>query len=252
MSMESPSPSFYHRDMNVRSTAASLQPLHVTLVEDDVELRDAILAPALRAAGCSVAAAGSAAELYRSLVERRADVVVLDISLPDSSGFDVARHLRQNSTVGIVIITGRSTAADRVRGLDLGADAYLTKPVDADVLCATVRSVARRLASTGVAPEARRPWRLDADGWRLLAPDSIGIDLSATERTLLQLLFATANATVQRDTLIAALTDDANAFDPHRLDMVMHRLRRKLIDAGMPSLPLHTVRGVGYVLVPGR
>lgn len=254
MSMESRSPTSYDWDMNVRSVAASTQPLHVTLVEDDVELRDAILGPALRAAGCSVAAAGSAAELYRALVERRPDVVVLDISLPDGSGFDVARHLRQNSSVGIVIITGRSTAADRVRGLDLGADAYLTKPVDAEVLCATVRSVARRLAPAPApaAPEVRKPWRLDADGWRLLAPDSIGVDLSATERTLLQLLFGAANATVQRDTLIAALTDDANAFDPHRLDMVMHRLRRKLADAGMPALPLHTVRGVGYVLVPAR
>lgn len=253
MSMELASPSFYHRDMNVRSAAALSQPLHVTLVEDDVELRDAILGPALRDAGCSVAVAGSAAELYRVLVERRPDVVVLDISLPDGSGFDVARHLRQNSSVGIVIITGRAAPADRVRGLDLGADAYLTKPVDAEVLCATVRSVARRLApAPPLVADVRRPWRLDADGWRLLAPDSLGVDLSATERTLLQLLFATANATVQRDRLIAALTDDANAFDPHRLDMVMHRLRRKLADAGLPSLPLHTVRGVGYVLVPGR
>lgn len=252
MSMESRSPTSYDWDMNVRAVS-SPQTLHVTLVEDDVELRDAILGPALRAAGCSVAAAGSAAELYRALVERRPDVVVLDVSLPDGSGFDVARHLRANSNVGIIILTGRVTAADRVRGLDLGADAYLTKPVDAEVLCATVRSVARRLVPAApVVAEVRKPWRLDADGWRLLAPEGAGTDLSATERTLMQLLFATANATVQRDTLIAALTDDANAFDPHRLDMVMHRLRRKLVDAGMPALPLHTVRGVGYVLVPAR
>ncbi|HWU51514.1 MAG TPA: response regulator, partial [Tahibacter sp.] len=108
-----------------------------------MELRDAILAPALRADGCSVVVAGSAAELYRAMLDRMPEIVVLDIRLPDQSGFEVARYLRENSSVGIVMLTGRVTAADRVRGLDLGADAYLTKPVDAAVVCATVRSVAR-------------------------------------------------------------------------------------------------------------
>lgn len=220
----------------------------MTLVEDDVELRDAILVPALRAAGCSVAVAGSAAEFYRTMVERSPEIVVLDVSLPDQSGFDVARHLRANSAVGIVILTGRATTADRVRGLDLGADAYLTKPVDAEVLCSTVRSVARRLDPSP--PQQPPAWSLGADGWRLVSPQGSAIDLGAAERQLLQLLFAAPNTTVQREKLIAALTEDTNAFDPHRLDMVMHRLRRKLADGGMPPLPLHTVRGVGYVLVP--
>ncbi len=234
--------------MSPRSAALQSPSLHVALVEDDAELRDAILAPALRADGCSVVVAGSAAELYRAMLERMPEIVVLDIRLPDQSGFEVARYLRGNSAVGIVMLTGRVTAADRVRGLDLGADAYLTKPVDAAVVCATVRSVARRLATPVRSGGA---WALGADGWRLMAPDGVTVDLSATERVLLQLLFAAANSTVQRDTLIAALADDADTFDPHRLDMVMHRLRRKLVDSGMPTLPLHTVRGVGYVLVPG-
>lgn len=234
--------------MSPRSAALQSPSLHVALVEDDAELRDAILAPALRADGCSVVVAGSAAELYRAMLERMPEIVVLDIRLPDQSGFEVARYLRGNSAVGIVMLTGRVTAADRVRGLDFGADAYLTKPVDAAVVCATVRSVARRLATPVRSGGA---WALGADGWRLMAPDGVTVDLSATERVLLQLLFAAANSTVQRDTLIAALADDADTFDPHRLDMVMHRLRRKLVDSGMPTLPLHTVRGVGYVLVPG-
>lgn len=234
--------------MSFRSAALQSSSLHVVLVEDDAELRDAILAPALRADGCSVVAAGSAAELYRAMLDRMPEIVVLDIRLPDQSGFEVARYLRGNSNVGIVMLTGRVTAADRVRGLDLGADAYLTKPVDAAVVCATVRSVARRLSSS---VRGGGTWALGADGWRLIAPDGVTVDLSATERVLLQLLFAAANTTVQREALIAALADDTDTFDPHRLDMVMHRLRRKLVDGGMPALPLHTVRGVGYVLVPG-
>jgi two-component system response regulator PhoP len=220
--------------------------LHVVLVEDDAELRDAILVPALADAGCSVIGVGSAAELYRAIVGRPPDVVVLDVGLPDESGFEVARHLRSNSDVGIVLLTGRASAIDFVHGLDLGADAYLSKPVEPAVLCATVRSVARRLKRV---PDPGNAWRLDADGWSLVVPDGSAVPLSAAERDLLRPLFATPGVPVPRDALIARLTHDACAFDPHRLDMLMHRLRRKLADGGMPPLPLRAVRGVGYVWV---
>lgn len=221
--------------------------LDVVLVEDDAELRDAILAPALAAAGCRVLGVGSAAELYRAIAGRTPDVLVLDIGLPDESGFEIARHLREHSDVGIVMLTTRSAAADRVRGLDGGADAFLPKPVDVDVLCATVRSIGRRLKR--LSPAAQAGWRLDADGWRLVAPDGAAVPLNAMERQLLRRLTETPGAPVRREQVIAALADDLQAFDPHRLDVLMHRLRRKLADSGMPPLPLRTVRGVGYVLV---
>jgi DNA-binding response OmpR family regulator len=224
-------------------------PLHVVLVEDDAELRDAIFAPALVAAGCSVVGVGSAAELYRAVVARAPDVLVLDIGLPDENGFQIASHFRAHSDVGIIMLTSRASAADRVRGLDGGADAFLPKPVDVDVLCATVRSVERRLRRPSGASVDR--WALEADGWRLVAPDGMALSLNAMERALLQRLFATPNMPIGREQLIAELVDDTHAFDPHRLDMLMHRLRRKLAGGGMPGLPLRAVRGSGYVLVAG-
>lgn len=222
-------------------------PLDVVLVEDDAELRDAILAPALAAAGCRVLGVGSAAELYRAIAGRTPDVLVLDIGLPGESGFEIARHLREHSDVGIVMLTTRTAAVDRVRGLDDGADAFLPKPVDVEVLCATVRSIGRRLRRHS--PAAQTGWRLEADGWRLVAPDGTAVPLNAMERQLLRRLTLAPGAPVRREQVIAALADDLQTFDPHRLDVLMHRLRRKLADSGMPPLPLRTVRGVGYVLV---
>jgi DNA-binding response OmpR family regulator len=221
--------------------------LQVVLVEDDAEFRDAILAPALVAAGCSVIGVGSAAELYRFLVGITPDVLVLDIVLPDESGFEIARHVREHSEIGIIMLTHASAAVDRVRGLDGGADAYLPKPVDVDVLCATVRSVARRLKR--VPRDVVHQWALDANGWHLVDPGGKAMPLTAMERRVLRRLFATPNAPVQREAMIADLTEDLHMFDPHRLDMLMHRLRRKVVDNGMPPLPLRAVRGVGYVLV---
>lgn len=228
--------------------SGSPQPrLRVVVVEDDQELREAILVPALIEAGNAASGVGSAGALYRALLNGRPDIVVLDIGLPDESGLEVARHLRATSALGIILLTSRTAVADRVRGLDLGADAYLPKPIDPDVLCATVRSLARRLQP----PAERAPrWALEADGWRLDAPHGAALPLSSSERAVLQRLFATPGVPVPRDALIAGLTDDAYTFDPHRLDMLVHRLRRKLTEAGLPVLPLRAVRGVGYVLVP--
>lgn len=220
--------------------------LHVALVEDDAELRDVIFAPALAAAGCKVTGVGSAAEFYKLLVVGAPDIVVLDVLLPDESGFEIARHLREHSDVGIIMLTSLAAAADRIRGLHGGADDYLPKPVDVDVLCATVRSLARRLKPLPVEP---RHWGFGADGWRLVEPQGRAISLNEVERCVLHRLLATPNVTVPRETLIADLTDDMHAFDPHRLDMVMHRLRRKVLDSGMMPLPLRTVRGVGYAWV---
>lgn len=241
----------YHVAMRRSASVPSSRPkvpLRVILVEDDAELRDAILAPALAAAGCDVIGVGSAAELYRVMVGRSPDVIVLDIVLPDESGFEVARHLRQHSDVGIIMLTHLSSAADRVRGLDRGADAYLPKPIDIDVLCATLRSVARRLKRLPPESSVFR-WALDADGWRLVDPDGRSISLSATERCLLRRLFATPNQAVRREEIIEDLAEDLQEFDPQRLDMLVHRLRRKLGSSGMPELPLHSLRGLGYVLV---
>jgi DNA-binding response OmpR family regulator len=230
--------------------------MHIAVLEDDAELREAILLPALRDFGFAVTGAGTAAELYRYMLRQRFDMVVLDIGLPDEDGLTVARHLRELSDLGIVMLTGNRGKQDHLRALTLGADAYLSKPVDMEVLAATLHSLARRLKSAGSGPaqntaaeQAAGQWHLDTDGWCLVAPNGTFLALTAPERRLLHTLIAAAGQPVSREALIAALCEDVYDFDPHRLEMLVHRLRRKAADAHAGVLPLLTSRGNGYLFV---
>jgi DNA-binding response OmpR family regulator len=225
--------------------------LRIVLLEDDALLRDRILLPGLANYGFVVDGMETAAELDRQLLTHVADIVVLDVGLPDADGFEVARGLRQRfPDIGIVMLTGRGETPDRVRGLSQGADAYLSKPVEIDLLAATLHTLARRVQRTPPAAAARE-WRLDANGWCLLAPAGESIALTKTERRLLQPLVAANGDVVVRETLIAALTDNVHDFDPHRIDSMIHRLRRKVAGATGAQLPLLAVHGEGYVFNAG-
>lgn len=230
------------------------RPLRIALLEDDRELRERILLPGLADFGFVVTGTGTAAELYRSMLTRTFDIVVLDMGLPDEDGLTVAQHLRDISTMGIVMLTGNHGRRDRVQALTVGADAFLSKPVDIEVLAATLHSLGRRLAADSSAPAALAPapattWHLDTDGWRLLSPTGTALPLTAPERSLLGTLVAARGQPVTREALIAALCSDVYDFDPHRLEMLVHRLRRKAVDAGIDPLPLLTARGRGYLFV---
>jgi DNA-binding response OmpR family regulator len=230
------------------STAAAPS-LHVLLLEDDDLLRDRVLAPKLKQFGFEVAAIGRAADLERQIRRRRPDIVLLDVGLPDRDGFEVARQLRaEGAGIGIVMLTGRGEAG-HVRGLLEGADAYLSKPVDIDVLVATLHSLARRLRMVPAAAPAGGGWRLDADGWCLIAPSGDVVALTKTERRLLEALMEKSNCVVPREALIGALTRDVYDFDTHRLDSLIHRLRKKVLNVIGEPLPLNAVHGEGYVLV---
>ena len=232
---------------------SDVEPLHVLLLEDDDLLRDQILMPNLARLGFAVRAASHPDQLASMMRQRVPDLVVLDIGLPGRDGFDVTRQLHaQYPHIGVVMLTGRGSDVDRVRGLSEGADAYLAKPVDIDVLGATLHSVARRLRKASGAPTSSRGWQLDATGWRLQSPQGEDVALTRTEARLLAALLDTPNDVVSREQLIGRLTDNAYDFDPHRLDSIVHRLRRKVRQVLGMSLPLNAVHGEGYVLVqPG-
>lgn len=240
-------------------TAAPRQPqrrLRVAVLEDDAELRENILVPGLGDFGFDIIGAGTAAELYRHMLKRPFDMVVLDIGLPDEDGLSVVRHLRELSDLGIVMLTGNRGREDRIRALSDGADAYLSKPADLEILAATLHSLSRRLGARGVetppaavARDTPGHWHLDTDGWCLVSPRGAVIALSVPERSLLNALIQAAGAPVGREALIAALTGDVYDFDPHRLDMLIHRLRRKISDQSGEAVPLLTARGSGYLFV---
>ncbi|MET3650560.1 response regulator transcription factor [Dyella japonica] len=228
--------------------------VHVVVLEDDDVLRDQILAPNLRRFGFDVVAIGHPRELGSAFAGRRPDIVVLDVGLPERDGYSVSRELRATQGgIGIVMLTGRGDSVDRVRGLGEGADAYLTKPVDVDVLGATLHSLARRLRMppvTATAPvTSRREWTLDNGGWALRSPRGSSASLTKTESRLLSALLRSPNNVVPREDLIGLLTDNVFEFDPHRLDSIVHRLRRKIRGALGEPLPLTAVHGEGYVFV---
>jgi DNA-binding response OmpR family regulator len=222
-------------------------PLYVLLLEDDVLFRERVLVPKLRQFGFEVATTGRATEMHEAISKRLPDIILLDVGLPDSDGFDVARKLRaEHASIGIVMLTGHSGTANLVRGLSEGADAYLSKPVEIDVLVATLYSVARRLGPSLQVEGAT--WRLSSDEWFLLSPGGGKVKLSKAERRLLDALMKQPNEVILRESLIGALTDDITAFDPHRLESLIHRLRRKVLAALGEPLPLDAVHGTGYVL----
>ncbi|WP_236585252.1 response regulator transcription factor [Dyella sp. EPa41] len=227
--------------------ARPASPLRLVLLEDDDLLRDRVLVPKLSQYGFDVVAIARAAELGEVIKSSAPDIFMLDIGLPDSDGFQVARSLRAElPDAGIVILTGRADNVDRVRGLFEGADAYLAKPVEIDVLVATLYSVARRLRPTQAV--SRGKWSLSPDEWFLLSPSGARVMLSKTERRLLEAMMQHANEVMSREALIGALTEDVLAFDPHRLDSLIHRLRRKVLSTLGEPLPLNAVHGAGYVL----
>ena len=223
----------------------------LAVVEDDAELREKILLPALRAAGFDATGLDSALQLYRSWAGSPFDLVLLDIGLPDDDGVEIARHLRGLSpSPGIVIYTGHGRSLDRLRGLRAGVDAYLVKPLDMDEVVETLRNVHARLAApVGQVPHAAVAgcWSLDRQGWSLTAPSGSTVSLSQAERQVMALLVASRDAPVSREVLIAHLTGDVESFDPRRLEMLVYRLRQKCRQACGEDLPLRTVRGTGYL-----
>jgi DNA-binding response OmpR family regulator len=222
--------------------------LQVALLEDDALLRERILLPGLANFGFVATGMETAAELRRHLDTHAADIVVLDVGLPDGDGFSITRELRTRFPgIGIVMLTGRGETPDRVRGLTEGADAYLAKPVEIELLAATLHSLARRLRNLPL-PAADKRWQLDANGWCLVSPSGRSVPLTKTERRISHSLMAAAGEIVTRDALIAGLTDNIYDFDTHRLDSMIHRLRRKVADACGEPLPLVAVHGEGYVL----
>lgn len=246
-----------HRKL-IESKSVPPRTWRILVLEDDEVLREHILVPGLIDYGFDVTGAATSADLYRHMLSSQYDIALLDIGLPGEDGITVARHLRQLSSMGIIMLTGNHERGDHVRALEAGADTYLSKPVDIEVLAASLHSLARRLRSSAGACEEqrtsyeltppRREWRLETDDWCLVSPGNATIALSGSERCVLQQLMMAKGMAVPREELIATLCKNVYEFDPHRLEMLVYRLRRKTREQG-ESLPLVTVRGIGYAFI---
>jgi DNA-binding response OmpR family regulator len=231
-------------------TAESTPAIVALLVEDDARLAS-LTAEYLRRHGVEVVVAADGARALNEAGRTRFDVVLLDLMLPGRSGLDVCRELRETSDVPIVMLTARGEEADRVLGLELGADDYLAKPFSPRELLARLRAQVRR-ARGQAGPAARTvqvgPLQLDPGALRarLGARD---LDLTAYEFRLLYALAERAGRVLSRERLLELVRGSAEEAFDRSIDVHISRLRAKLGDDPKKPRVLKTVRGAGYQLV---
>jgi two-component system, OmpR family, response regulator RegX3 len=220
----------------------------ILLVEDEESITTPLV-EALQREGFDTAVSATAAESLEAFERAGPDLVLLDVMLPDGSGFEVCRELRARSRVPIIMLTARGEEADRVAGLELGADDYVVKPFSARELVARVRAVLRRAAEAG---EPRTDGVTEIGHVRIDRPRRTAsfrgeeLELSRKEFDLLRLLVDNAGSVVTRVRLIDEVWDTNWFGSTKTLDVHVSGLRKKLGDD--PSAPryIHTVRGVGF------
>ena len=220
----------------------------ILLVEDERTITEP-LAEALEREGFNAAVAGTAAEAMETAASRDPDLVLLDIGLPDGSGLDVCRELRKQSQVPIIMLTARGAEADRVSGLELGADDYIVKPFSAREVMARVRAVLRRATATPSGDDGG-PLRigdvtLDTAKHEARLGDE-PIELSRKEFELLRVLMESAGSVLTREALIDEVWDMNWFGSTKTLDVHVSGLRKKLGDDPREPRYIHTVRGVGF------
>lgn len=230
---------------------------HIAVVEDEVSLR-ADVVEYLSACGHHVIGCEAAPALDRALAAHPVDIVILDINLPGEDGFSIAKRLRDTSEIGIIMLTARNVNIDRVVGLEIGADVYLTKPVELRELEAQVRTLARRLkvamAASSPAAASAPPvqiaaaeiWAFDRIGWDLVSPAGIRIKLTANERVFLELLVEQPGSPVSRAAIFRALGKREWESTDRSVDSMVRRLRAKAEDILQHPLPIDAVHGTGY------
>lgn len=229
-------------------------PHTILLVEDDGALRT-LTARALRQSGFNVLTAATGAEMWVTLRETAVQLVVLDIMLPGTSGFDLFRRLRRESDVPVIFVSARGSEEDRVLGLELGADDYLAKPFSTRELAARVSAVLRRGgydngqdAADGRAPDTVRfeGWHVSVARRELRSPSGAIVDLTGAEFDLLSTFLGYPQRVLGRERLMELSRSRIGDSSDRSIDVLVSRLRRKLqAEGGDP--PIVTVRGVGYM-----
>ena len=230
----------------------SSQP-HLLVVDDDAEIL-ALIERYFSGQGFKVSTAASGTAMRAAIQVDSIDIVLLDLGLPGEDGFDLTRFLRANWKGAIIIVSGRGESVDRIVGLELGADDYVTKPFDLRELLARVRSVLRRSAPANAEPAVTNGaaiefagFRLDPHARLLTEPQGSPVPLTTGEYELLCIFLDHPNRVLSRDQLMGFMHGrDAGPFD-RAIDVQIGRLRRKIErDPSIPEL-IKSVRGAGYL-----
>ena len=231
-----------------------MNPEHLLIVDDDREIRN-LLTEYLEQAGYRVSAVGEGKAMRRVLEANRIDLVVLDLMLPGEDGLTLCRELRTRTNLPVLMLTARSDEVDRIVGLEMGADDYLSKPFNPRELLARIKSILRRAQAlpTNMAADAVQRfcfagWALDVATRNVQAADGLIVPLSGAEYRLLRVFLDHPQRVLARDQLLELANGrEAILFD-RSIDVLVGRLRKRLRDDRREPALIKTVRGEGYVL----
>lgn len=235
---------------------------HIVVVDDEAGVRD-LIAEYLTGHGFAVSTADGGAAMRAILSERPAHLAILDLKMPGEDGLSLARYLRGQGKIGIIMLTASAEIIDRVVGLEMGADDYIAKPFDPRELLARVRSLLRRLETTAPAAASAGPATMahevrmgtcmfNPEKGKLFKLTGADVPLTAMELDLLKAFASRPNRTLSRDQLLdLAHNRDMEAFD-RSVDIRIMRLRRKIEEDPEKPQVLKTVRGIGYVFATGK
>jgi len=229
---------------------------HILVVDDDREI-SRLVARFLGSNGCRVSVAGSGREMDRMLDASRLDLIVLDLMLPGEDGLSICRRLRLGSQVPIIMLTAKGEDVDRIIGLEMGADDYLSKPFNPRELLARIKAVLRRAPRSTATPTAADArvltflgWRIDRGLRNLESPDGTRVVVTGAEFDLLQAFCEWPGRVLSREQLLD-LTQGRSAGSFERsIDVLVSRLRRKLECAPHHPEIIKTVRSGGYLFTP--
>lgn len=211
----------------------------VIVVEDEPDLNSAIVS-FLNLSGFTADGVRGIGQLDAWLGTHDCDLAVLDLGLPDGVGLSVIERLRNGGQRGVVVVTARGQVQDRISGYAKGADNYLVKPIDMHELVAVLAALHQRL------PVRADPWRLDLLAWQLSAPQGQQIRLTRSEVAVMGVLASAPGQPAERAAIAQALGLRPSDYDPRRLEILIRRLRRKVLDAVGVDAPIETVHGIGY------
>jgi two-component system phosphate regulon response regulator OmpR len=229
--------------------------VHIAVVDDDPKIRT-LLRRVFEPEGFRVSEASGSETLFSLLRSERIDLITLDLTLRNEDGLDIARRIRAESRVPIIMVTGKGDMIDRVVGLELGADDYISKPFHIREVLARVRTVLRRVAAEPSEPRRGMPvgavvyrfsgWRLDVPKRELTSPTGELCPLTTAEFDLLAVFVNSPNRVLSRDTIMEQLKGHNWAASDRVVDTQVARLRKKLASNRGQFELIKTVRGVGY------
>lgn len=229
---------------------------HILIVDDDYSIRS-ILAEFLQSHGLITFQAANGAEMFSALKRESIDLILLDLMMPGDDGLTLCRRLQNGYQIPVIILTAVDSETDRIIGLELGADDYVTKPFSSRELLARIRNILRRFGDDPRKTAEKKPtsyrfadWTIDSKRRTLFSPDGTLIVLTSTEFDLLMVFVENSQRVLNRDALLDALHGRTSHQFDRAIDVQISRLRRKIeTDPQNPEF-IKTIRNEGYFFTP--